>query len=119
MLFRSGRAVVVLAREEEGGPLPFEIGSQFRARPVQLGDQLGVAGFGDQLQRGLQVFRATLQATPEVDLLGESVRLAQDLLGSPAVVPEAGSQGQGMELLDPLVLGLEVKDAPRSRGSCS
>ena len=52
-----------------------------------------------------------------VDLLAQAVRLAQDLLGGPAVVPEAGRLGQGLEFVDASLFGLEVKDAPRSTGS--
>jgi hypothetical protein len=45
------------------------------------------------------------------------VRLADDLLSGALVVPEAGLEGQCVELGDAPFLGLEVKDAPRSTGS--
>jgi hypothetical protein len=107
----------VLAGEEESRPLAPEIGLQARDLPVELRRKLRVTGLLDELEGGEEVFDTTLEAAPELDLGPEAVGLAEDLLGSALVVPEAGLAGQRLELRDAPFLGLEVKDAPRSTGS--
>jgi hypothetical protein len=109
--------LVVLAREEELGPLPLEVGGQGGEGIVELDGELGVVRLLDELEGREEVPDARLEAAPEVDLLAEAVRLAQGALCGSLVVPEAGLLGQRLELGDPPFLVVEVKDAPRSRGS--
>jgi hypothetical protein len=107
----------VLPGEQERGPLPVEVPFELRRDPVQLGCQLVVAGLLDQLEGREEVVDAPLEAAPQLDLGPQAVGLAQDLLGCPLIVPEAGFAGQRLELGDTPFLGLEVKDAPRSTES--
>src|SRR5262245_15993854 len=110
-------ALVVLPGEQQRRPLALEVLLEFGRRPVELGSQLRVAGFLDELERGQQVVDAGLDAAPELDLGTEAVGLAEDLLGGSLVVPEPGFERQRVELGDAPFLGPEVKDAPRSTGS--
>jgi hypothetical protein len=112
-----GRSFVVLAGEQQGGPFPREVLFERRRVLLELGLELGVGGFIEQLERDLEVVGARQQISPGVDLGPEAVGLAEDFLGAALVVPEAGFLGQRLELGDALGLGLEVKDAPRSTGS--
>jgi hypothetical protein len=48
----------VLTREEEGGALPIEILLELGRGPVELGGQLGVAGFLDELEVREEVVNA-------------------------------------------------------------
>jgi hypothetical protein len=57
-------ALVVLTREQEGGPLAIEVGLERRRRRIELGGQLGVAGFLDELEIRKQVVDAGLEAPP-------------------------------------------------------
>lgn len=111
---QEGRPIVVLTGEEECRPLALEVHLERRGGAVQLGAEVRVSRLLGQLEHGLQLVGAGQQLTPEADLRGQSVRLAEDLLGSPAVVPEAGGERQGVELFEALLLCGEVKDAPRS-----
>src|SRR6185369_10144179 len=110
-------ALVVLAGEQERRPLATEVRLEGRDLAIELGGQLGVAGFLDELERREEVVGAGLEAPPQVDLRAEAVGLAEDLLGSALVVPEPGLAGQRLQLGDAAFLGLEVKDAPRSTES--
>jgi hypothetical protein len=110
-------ASVVLAREEEGGALAAEVALELGRRSVELGRQLGIAGFLDELEGRQEVVDAGLETTPELDLRAQVVRFAEDLLGAALVVPEPGLAGQRLQLGDTPLLRLEVKDAPRSTGS--
>src|SRR6185436_4181623 len=111
------RAVVVLAREQERGSLTGEVLSQDRRVRVDLGLEVRVGRFAQQLDCGLEILGARDEALPGLDLGTEAVRLAEDPLGGPLVVPEAMFAGQRVELRDALCLRLEVKGAPRSTGS--
>jgi hypothetical protein len=111
------RALVVLAGEQQGGALPAEVLLERGGIPVELGLELGIGAVGEQLERDLEIVGTGQQVAPRVELGAEAVGLAKDLLGAALVVPEAGFLGQRLESGDPLGLGLEVKDAPRSTGS--
>jgi hypothetical protein len=111
------RALVVLAAEQERGPLPVEVALQRGVRLVELGRELGVVGLADKLERRLEVADARQEARPQLDLGAEVVRLGQRLGGGPLVVPEPGFGGQRLELGEAFLLAREVKDAPRSTGS--
>ena len=110
-------ALVVLAREEERGPLALEIPVELGGAAVELRGQLFVTGFLDELERREQIVDAGLEAAPELDLGTEAVGLTEHLLGGSLVVPEAGLERQRLELADAAFLRPEVKDAPRSTGS--
>src|SRR6185436_21088334 len=112
-----GRALVVLAREQQRRPFPEEIGLEPGGIAIQLGFELRIGRLLDQLQRGEEVVPAGQQVLPGRDLGAEAVGLAKDLLGGPAVVPEVGRLGQRVDLVDAGLLAFEVKDAPRSTGS--
>jgi hypothetical protein len=79
--------------------------------------QVGVAGFVDQLDQGQQLIRSGQEALPQADLRAQAVRLAEDPLGGPLVIPEPRFLGQCVELGDAGFTCCEVKDAPRSTGS--
>jgi hypothetical protein len=111
------RAFVVLATEQQRGPLATEVDLQGCGVALELGLEVGVGGLVEQLQGGLEIGDPGQQVTPRVDLGAQAVGLAEDLLRFALVVPEPGFLGQRLELRDPLLLGLEVKDAPRSTGS--
>jgi len=79
--------------------------------------QVGVPGFVDQLDQGQQLIRSGQEALPQADLRAQAVRLAEDPLGGPLVIPEPRFLGQCVELGDAGLTCCEVKDAPRSTGS--
>ena len=114
---QDGVAIVVLAGEQEGGPLADDVLLEGGGVAGQLGFEFGVGAFVEQLERRLQVLGAGGEGSPGGDFLAQAVRLAEDLLRAALVVPEPGFLGQCLEFGDPCVLGLEVKDAPRSTGS--
>jgi hypothetical protein len=107
----------VLAREQEGGALAAEVGLEGRGVALDLRFELGVRRLIEQLDGRPEVGGAGPELLPQGDLGAEAVGLAEDLLGGPLVVPEAGLEGQRVELGDAGLLRLEVKDAPRSTGS--
>ena len=82
--------MIVLAVEEEGRPFPRKVRFEGRGLAVELGGQLLVAGFLDELEGGEEVVRARLEATPQLDLGSQAAGLAEDLLGAALVVPEPG-----------------------------
>jgi hypothetical protein len=108
---------VVLAREQQRRPLPREVLLECGGVALELRLKLRIGGFGEQLDRRLEIGRACLEAAPQVDLGSQAIRLAEDLLGAALVVPEAGLEGQRVELRDAIGLRVEVKAAPRSTGS--
>ena len=115
---QDGGALVVLAGEQERGALAGEVLLEGRGVAVELGLELGVAGFVGQLEGRLRGRRrASARPRQVVDLLAQAVGFAEDLLGAALVVPEPGLLGQRLELGDARFLRLEVKDAPRSTGS--
>jgi hypothetical protein len=89
--------LVVLAGEQERGPLALEVGGQGIGLPLELGCQLRVAALLDELERRKDVVDALLDAAPQLDLGAEPVRLSKDLLGDPLVVPERGPGRLGLE----------------------
>jgi hypothetical protein len=82
--------VVVLAGEEECRALAGERRGKGVRFAVELGGQLRVRGFLDELEGGQEVVGAGLEAAPELDLGTEAIRLPEDLLGDALVVPEPG-----------------------------
>ena len=117
LIVRIADALVVLAGEQQGRAFAAEVLLERRRVALELGFELGVGRLVEQLERGLEVVGAGQQVPPRVDLGAQAVGLAEDLLGGALVVPEPGFLGQRLELGDPLRLGVEVKDAPRSTGS--
>ena len=82
--------MIVFAGEEQGGPLAGEVVLERGGLAVELGGQLGIARFLDQLEGCEEIGRAPLEAAPQLDLVPESAGLAEDLLGFPLVIPETG-----------------------------
>jgi hypothetical protein len=111
------RALVMLTGEQERRPLAAEVGLERGRIAVDLGHEIGIVGFGEQLDGGFEILCAGVEPVPCLDLGSKSVGLAKDLLGGPLVVPEARLEGQCVELGDAFLFGLEVKVAPRSTGS--
>jgi hypothetical protein len=112
-----GAAAVVLAGEEEERALASEVLLEGGDVPRELGFEVPVGAVGQQLRELGGRGRALLQPAPGGDLVAEALGLPQDLLRGTLVIPEAGSEGERVELGDAAILGLEVKDAPRSTGS--
>jgi hypothetical protein len=110
-------SLIVLAGEQQRGALAPEVGLQRGGVALELGGEIGIRGFGQQLDRSLEVLGTREEPLPCLDLGSKPVGLAKDLLGGPLVVPERGLEGQCVELCDALLFGLEVKVAPRSTGS--
>ena len=96
---------VVVAREQEQGPLALELHAQAVRLALEVREHLGVGRFGEEIQQLLEVHGALLEGTPEGDLVTQALGLAGDLLGGPLVVPEAGLDGARVELRDALLLG--------------
>jgi hypothetical protein len=107
----------VIAGEQQRGPLPREVALQGRSLPVELGGELGIARFLDELERRQEVVGPAFEPAPQLDLGPELAGLAEDLLGGALVVPEPGFGGQRLELAGARLFRPEVKDAPRSTGS--
>ena len=76
----------VVAMSAFAAEVPVELGRV----AVQLGLELRVGAFGEQLDGGQQVTGAAGDGGPRLDLLAETAGFAGDLLRGPAVVPEAG-----------------------------
>jgi len=112
-----GVLAVVLAGEQQQGPLSLELGPQGIRLALDVRLRVGVGGTLEQLQQLDEVGGALLEGAPEGDLVAQALRLAQDLLRRALIVPEPGFAGPPVELRDPRLLGGEVKDAPRSTGS--
>ena len=70
-------AVVVLAGEQERGPLAAEVAVELGRVAVQLGLELGVGALGEQLDGGQQVAGAAGDGGPRLDLLAETAGLAE------------------------------------------
>jgi hypothetical protein len=111
------RALIVLTREQQRGPLTPEVGLQRRGILVELCLEPRIGLFVQQLECRLEVRGTREETLPRFDLGTEAVGLAKDLLGGALVVPEPRLEGQCVELPDALLFGLEVKGAPRSTGS--
>jgi hypothetical protein len=107
----------MLAREHERGALALEVGLERGEVTFQLGLELGIWGFVEEVDRRQEVVGADEELLPRRDLGAEAVGLAEDLLGGTPVVPEPGFLGQRLDIGDARLFGLEVKDAPRSTGS--
>ena len=84
-------AVVVLAREQQGGPLAAEVGLEGGGVALELGLEVGVGRLGQELDGGEEVVRARLEIAPHGDLLAEAVGLAQDRLGGRLSSQKPGS----------------------------
>jgi hypothetical protein len=88
---------VVLAREQEQGPLPFELGTERIRLALQVSLGLGVRGVGEQVRQLQQGSGARLQRPPQADLLAQALRLPEGLLRAALVVPEPGLAGTGIQ----------------------
>jgi hypothetical protein len=109
-----GCALVVLAREEELGPLAGVVRGEGGGVAIQLGRELVVAGLLDERDELDEVVGALREVLPEADLRPEAVGPTEDALGRALVVPETGIEGQRVEFGETTFLDREVKDAPMS-----
>jgi hypothetical protein len=111
------RTLVVLAVEQELGSGVPEVRFEGRRAAAEFCLELGVPGFVDQLDQGQELVRSGQEALPQADLRAQTVRLTEDPLGGPLVIPEGRLLGQCVELGDAGLACCEVKDAPRSTES--
>jgi hypothetical protein len=70
------RAFVVLAREEEGGPFAREVGIERGEVAFELGLELGVGGFVQELDGGEEVIGPGQELLPGRDLAAQAVGFA-------------------------------------------
>jgi len=96
---------VVVPGEQEQGPLALELGAQGVGLAGNIGLGVLVGGVREEVQQLLEVGGALLQRAPQGDLLAQALRLADDLLRRPLVVPEPGFAGARVELGDAGFLG--------------
>jgi hypothetical protein len=82
--------VIVLAREQQRGPLAGEVTLKRCSLAVELGGQLGVGRFLDELEGCQKIGGASFEAAPQLDLVPQPAGFAKDLLGVPLVIPETG-----------------------------
>lgn len=82
--------MIVLAREQQRGTLAGEVRLECRGAAVELGSQLGVGRFLDELEGCQEVGGASFEAAPQLDLVPQPAGFAEDLLGDPLVIPETG-----------------------------
>jgi hypothetical protein len=114
---QEGAPLVVFAAEEEGRALSIEVGLERFGIAGQLGFELRVGRVLEEVDQLVERGGPGFELAPGVDLGPQPVRFTEDLLGRPAVVPEAWSEGQLIEFGEPCFLDAEVKDAPTSTGS--
>jgi hypothetical protein len=91
-------ALVVLAVEQQRGPLAGEVRLEGGSLLLELAGQLRIARLLDELEGREEVVGPRFEVTPQLDLAAEVARLAKNLLRCPLVVPEAGFCGQRLEL---------------------
>jgi hypothetical protein len=102
---QDGALRVVLAGEQEGGPLPLERLAEGVRLAIELRSELGVIAFGEQVEDRGEVVRARLEVAPRGELRAVAVRLAEDLLRGALVVPEPGFLGPRFERGEGVFLG--------------
>jgi hypothetical protein len=82
--------VIVLTREEQGGPLAGEVLLERGGLAIELGGQLGIGRLLDELQCRQEVVSTPLECAPELNLRPEAACFPEDVLGGSLVVPEPG-----------------------------
>jgi hypothetical protein len=102
---QDGALRVVLAGEQEGGPLPLERLAEGVRLAIELRSELGVIAFGEQVEDRGEVVRALLEVAPRGELRAVAVRLAENLLRGALVVPEPGFLGARFERGEGVFLG--------------
>ncbi len=107
----------MLAAEQEQGPLALVLGCDRGEVAVELGLELGVARLLDERNQLDEIVSTTSKVAPRGELGAEIVGLAEDALGCALIVPEPWRGRLRIQLGKPALLGVEVKDAPRSTGS--
>jgi hypothetical protein len=88
---------VVLAGEQEEGPLALELLAEGVRLALEVGGGLVVGRLVQEIQQLLEVGRTLLEFPPQGDLLAQALRLAGDLLRGALIVPEAGLDGPRIE----------------------
>ena len=114
---QEGVAVVVLAGEQQGGPLAPEIGLERGRVAIELGLELGVGGLGEEVDGGQEVVGARSRSRQVSISSRRPLASRVTFWAARWSSQKPGSMRQGVEFLDACLLGLEVKDAPRSTGS--
>ena len=108
--------LVVLAREEERGPLALELRREGVGVAVDLGDELGVVGLGREVRELAQrVGARDSRSRPQGDLRPEAVGLRAGPSGRRAGRPRSRARRSGRRARRGVLPSGEVKDAPRSR----
>jgi hypothetical protein len=102
---QDGALRVVLAGEQEGGPLALEGPAERIRLAVELCGELRVIDLGEQVEDRGQVVGALLEVAPRGDLRAVAVRLAEDLLRGALVIPEAGLLGPRFKRGEGVFLG--------------
>jgi hypothetical protein len=88
---------VIVAREQEQGPFPLELGAERIRLALEVRLRLRVRGIGEQIHQLEQGSGACFQRPPQADLLAQALCLPEDLLREALVVPEAGLAGTGVQ----------------------
>jgi len=114
---QDGGPLVVLAVEEQLGPLAAEVALERGALAIKLGAQIRVVRLLEELGGRFEIPGAGQETVPQLDLGSEAIGLAKDFLGSTLIVPEPGFAGQRLQLGEASFSCRKVKDAPRSTGS--
>jgi hypothetical protein len=95
---QQGVALVVLAAEEKLAASAAVVGGQLLSLRVHVGENgliVLLLGQLEQLERGSG---ARLKLPPQPELLTQSLRLAQELLGRSLIVPESGFEDSSIQL---------------------
>jgi hypothetical protein len=82
--------MIVLAGEQQRGPLAGEVLLEGGGLAVQLGGQFRIGRFLDQLEGRQEIRGPSLEAAPQLDFVAQSAGFPEDLLGFPLVIPEPG-----------------------------
>ena len=90
--------MIVLTREEQRGPLAGEVRLEGGRLAVELGGQLRIGRFLDELEGCQEIGRPGFETAPELDLGPQSVGLTENLLGYPLVIPEPGLRRLRLQL---------------------
>jgi hypothetical protein len=110
---QEGVSGVVFAAEKQ---VPARLGVllvELRRFALDFGQQAVVVLFLGKVKQLGRRLGEGFEVTPERQLLAQTFGLAENLLGDALIVPEPGFAYVRLEFLEAIVLGPEVKDAPR------
>jgi len=100
-----GVALVIRAGEEQAGSEPRVLAAERGEVGVQSGGHLDVLAVDGQLGQFAQVVGVLNQAVPGLDLLAQTLRRSQKLLGGALVGPEIGRAGLLVQIAQSRGLG--------------